>query len=277
MIEFRTATPEELSLVLGWAAREGWNPGLDDAPAFFAADPFGFFVGCDDGVPIAAISVVNHSPDFAFLGLYIVQPEHRGKGIGMGLWSHALAHAGDRVVGLDGVPDQQANYRKSGFAKAGGTTRYSGAITANEHSSIVVATAQQIPDLIALEESVSGAIKPAYLNAWFSGAGTRISLVDTTAGSVHGVCTIRKCQEGAKVGPLIARDRAGAQRLLEHAATVFGGALVIDVPDASGALAELCRSYGMSPSFETARMYRGVAPNASDKTGFFAVASLELG
>ena len=112
MTRYRTATLRDLSLILDWAADEGWNPGLDDAEAFFAADPAGFFVAVDEqDNPVASISVVNHTDDFAFLGLYIVRKEFRGRGIGLGLWKHALQHAGARTVGLDGVEAQQDNTR----------------------------------------------------------------------------------------------------------------------------------------------------------------------
>lgn len=98
MTTIRLMRPDDLSRVLDWAADEGWNPGLDDAAAFLASDPEGFFVTEADGAPVAAISVVNHSPDFAFLGLYLCQPAWRGRGIGLRLWTHALTHAG----GADG-------------------------------------------------------------------------------------------------------------------------------------------------------------------------------
>ena len=35
----RQMTRAELDTVIGWAAREGWNPGLRDAEAFYATDP----------------------------------------------------------------------------------------------------------------------------------------------------------------------------------------------------------------------------------------------
>ena len=42
-----------------------------------------------------------------------------------------IAHAGTRVVGLDGVVAQQQNYRKSGFALAYANIRYGGTVAAS--------------------------------------------------------------------------------------------------------------------------------------------------
>ena len=41
----RTMRPQEVALVLDWAAQEGWNPGLADAACFAAVDPEGFLLG----------------------------------------------------------------------------------------------------------------------------------------------------------------------------------------------------------------------------------------
>src|SRR5690606_17979527 len=92
----RRMSGADLAAVLGWAADEGWNPGLADAGPFVAADPRGFFLAEVGGQPAAAISVVNHDDGFAFLGLYICRPAFRGQGVGHALWREALAHAGDR-------------------------------------------------------------------------------------------------------------------------------------------------------------------------------------
>ena len=45
----RPMARDELSIALDWAAAEGWNPGLHDAPCFLAADPQGFLLGLLDG------------------------------------------------------------------------------------------------------------------------------------------------------------------------------------------------------------------------------------
>ncbi len=51
---------DDLPLILNRAADEGWNPGLEDALPFHAAEPCGFFVKPVDYTPIASIIDVNH-------------------------------------------------------------------------------------------------------------------------------------------------------------------------------------------------------------------------
>ena len=38
----RAMTASEVKQLVGWAADEGWNPGLDDPSTFYAIDPDGF-------------------------------------------------------------------------------------------------------------------------------------------------------------------------------------------------------------------------------------------
>lgn len=268
----------ELDEVLGWAAAEGWNPGRDDATAFLDADPDGFLVGRLDGAPVAAISVVNHSPEVAFLGLYLCRPEFRGRGLGLAVWNAGLAHAGHRAVLLDGVPAQQANYLRSGFAPLGRTIRFRGSQAApprqrpTERPRPLVEA--DLPALIAADARVQGYARPAYIGPWFSGAPSRRTLVFGPAGAPTAWATGRMCREGIKIGPLFARTQAHAVGLL--AALSSGVTCMIDVPEHSTALAETLRARGFGPIFDTARMVRGTAPR-TDPPPFEAVATLELG
>ena len=122
----RTMRPDEISLAVDWAAGEGWNPGLADDVCFASVDPEGFLIAELDGRPAAIVSCVNYDANFSFLGFYIVRADLRGKGYGLRIWNAAIAHAGPRVIGLDGVVAQQDNYRKSGFRLAYANVRYGG-------------------------------------------------------------------------------------------------------------------------------------------------------
>ena len=109
---------DEVEIALGFAALEGWNPGLHDAACFHAADPGGFLLAECRGQAVGCISAVSYGADFGFIGLYIVAPAWRGQGIGRRLWAAGLARLAGRTIGLDGVPAQQDNYRRSGFEPA---------------------------------------------------------------------------------------------------------------------------------------------------------------
>src|SRR3954447_22909859 len=144
-LSIRTMRPEDISIAVNWAAAEGWNPGLADDACFAAADPEGFLIGELDGAPAATISCVNYSASFAFLGFYMVREDLRGRGYGMRIWSAAVARAGSRVIGLDGVVAQQQNYRKSGFELAYANIRYGGTVAAIDAPPDAVIALREVP------------------------------------------------------------------------------------------------------------------------------------
>lgn len=272
---YRTATQADVVLMLDWAADEGWNPGLDDAMAFYAADPQGFFVAEVDGAQVAAISVVNHSDSFAFLGLYLCLPAFRNKGIGYGLWRHAIAHAGGRTVGLDGVPAQEANYAKSGFELADRTRRLAGTVVGPAQL-LPFASPEDFAALAQLDAAANGVTRPRFLEEWLRPVPSRVSVVLHDGAGISGFATARLCREGCKIGPVVAPDAAAAFYLMQQAAAVAGCAsVIVDVPDTSAAFGALLRQNGFAETFATARMYRGQRPDPGDM--LHAVATLELG
>lgn len=271
--------PRAVDVAIDWAAREGWNPGLHDAAAFGAADPTGFFVGEIDGAPAATISVVKYGASFAFLGLYIVAPEWRGRGHGLALWQAALATAAGRNVGLDGVVAQQDNYRRSGFRLAyrnirlGGTVRDAGPA----HPGVVGAGQVPFDTLVDYDMRHFGAARPAFLRAWIEAPDAQAK-VFVRGGALAGFGMVRPARHGMKIGPLFAHDEAAATALLDAllAAAGSGGAISIDVPEPNAQGMRLARAAGLEPVFETARMYTGPAP-AIPIGSVYGVTSFELG
>jgi len=272
----RPARAEELPLILDWAAAEGWNPGRDDAAAFHAADPAGFFVAERDGRPVAAISVVNHSDAFAFLGLYLCLPAWRGRGIGHALWTQALDHAGARTIGLDGVAAQQDNYAGSGFVRAGATLRFEGALAAEPAADIRPASPGDGAALAALDAAANGVERPRFLAAWVTPTATRRTLVLDAGAGPAGFATVRRCRAGVKIGPVVAADHAAGLRLARAAlAALPSETAIVDVPQANRPMIAALTALGFRETFATARMYRGPAPAGS--TMLQAIATMELG
>lgn len=276
--EVRRMRPDEANLAVEWAALEGWNPGLDDAASFFDTDPDGFFIGTLDGEPIACLAGVAYDDTYGFLGLYIVKPEHRGKGYGLRIWHEAVAYLDGRNVGLDGVLAQQANYERSGFTLAYRNVRYEGRRPAAVPPAAGIVDLGEVPfdEVVAYDRTVFPVERRAFLERW-------IAMPDSVAlglrrdGVLAGFGVARKCRAGYKIGPLFADDEAGADELFRaFYGRVDDDLVYLDVPEPHRAAVALAERYGMTPSFETVRMYSGEEPQvALDR--IFGVTTFELG
>ncbi|CAN7165439.1 GNAT family N-acetyltransferase [Pararhizobium sp. LjRoot255] len=275
----RKASRADLDILIDWAAREGWNPGLDDAAAFWAADPDGYWIAEEDGVVAAALSLVRYGEAYAFLGFYMAHPDYRGQGIGFTLWQKAVSAAGDRTIGLDGVVAQQDNYRKSGFAYAHANFRYGGEVQCTEPpgTELVSVSPVHVPMLIDYDARFNPARRDAFLREWLKPLSTRESFALIRNAEVLGYGTIRACREGHKIGPLFADTETGADLIFRKLVTsVGGGRVYLDIPEPNAAARALCDRYNLKPVFETARMYRGPAPELP-LGQIYGITTFELG
>jgi len=276
-MNIRTMRPEEIAIAVDWAAAEGWNPGHADTACFATVDGQGFLIGEIDGAPAATISCVNYDDNFAFLGFYIVRADLRGRGHGLAIWNAAIAHAGRRVIGLDGVVAQQANYARSGFAFAYPNVRYGGAATPGAANAGIVALADVPFAAIAADDAtLFPAPRAAFLRAWIDAPG-HVGRALMRDGGLAAWGVIRPCRTGRKIGPLVADDRTAAEAVLAALlAEAGGGEVFVDVPAVNREAVALARDLGLEPVFETARMYTGpIAPVRIERV--FGVTSFELG
>jgi len=279
----RRMNRQDLNLAIDWAAGEGWNPGLMDAGPFMGADPQGFFLAELEGKAVGSLSAVAYDSRFGFVGLYIVRPEYRGQGHGRRLFRAGLDYLGSRTIGLDGVPAQQETYRRYGFDAAYRTFRYEGTarlgspLAAAESSGALV-DLRSIPldDLAAYDVHVFPSPRPTFLEAWIRQPGTA-ALGALRSGRLAGYGVLRPCRVGYKIGPLAADDEGVAEILFEGLlAQVPGEKVYLDTPEPNRAATGLAERHGMTPVFNTARMYRGTPPTV-DLERTFGVTTLELG
>lgn len=277
--EIRTANQEELNIMVEWAAKEGWNPGIYDATAFYATDPKGFFLGFLDGEPIASISAVSYDENFGFMGFYIVKPEHRGKGYGMKIWNEALKHLPTQNIGLDGVLEQQENYKKSGFKFAYKNIRYEGVGTGQkvEDPNVVTLTDIPIEQIIQYDNQVFPTPRPGFIKEWIKQPES-LAVAYRKANTIQGYGMVRKCRTGFKAGPLFADDQEIADVLLQkmRGFTKKGTPIFFDTPEINKQAVALAEKHEMKPMFETARMYTKEEPKV-DLQKVFGVTTFELG
>lgn len=275
---------EELPFILDMAKNEGWNPGLHDAPPFFAADPKGFFLAEIGGARVGAISAVAYGDNFGFLGLYIVEKQLRGQGIGQALWKEGIRHLGERNVGGDAVLAQQSTYIGLGYKIFYKTTRYQLVAatlpSGRQHrGNDDIVPLEHIPftELLEYDNRFFPASRTGFLKEW-------VAMPDIAAyalqkgGILCGYGVVRPCVVGYKIGPLFANTSEMAEQLFCSliAAVPQGSAVFIDIPEPNKNVFRLLSLINMQPVFETGRMYnKGLPPLPLEN--IYGVTTLELG
>ncbi|KAG0253286.1 hypothetical protein BG011_006447 [Mortierella polycephala] len=248
---------EVFELFYSWSHSEQWNPstkGHDIRDIYYKADPEGFFLGKVDGQVVSIVSAVRYGDDQAWIGYYIVSPDHRGKGYGLDTFRRALAHVnqgGERPsIGLDGVMAQVDNYRKSGFVHVAwknerkhGSAKDLVETIEKDLAEGILQRAEALPglvvaqlddptvdveQLVAIEQRFTGLKRPEFVRDWvrfhaahpgehrFGAAILSADKKDETTGKplVLGFGCVRPAVTSYRIGPLYATSGEAARLLL---------------------------------------------------------------
>ena len=276
----RKMVREDLYKAYEWSLEEGWNIGKYDHDVFFPTDPNGFFIGELNGEPVGSVSGVAYDNHFGFIGIYIVRPEYRGKGYGIQIFNAAMEYLGDRTVGLDGVVEQQDNYRKSGFEFCYRNIRNQViAVTSSDKAdaaNLVLASKVPFDQLLAYDTAHFPAARPVFLKGLITEPEST-ALVSVRNGEIDGYGVIRAFSHGWSVGPLFAESEDTATEIFAALAAKHPGEPVyLDTPEPNACAKALVARFGMTPVFETARMYKGPVPNIPLQS-MYGVTTYELG
>ena len=272
----RNMTRDDLRHAFDWSVAEGWNIGLHDHDVFYATDPHGFFLGELNGEPIGSVSGVAYNETFGFIGIYIVRTEFRGQGYGLPIFQAAMNYLGGRNIGLDGVIEQQENYRRAGFRRLWNNRRYEGTGAGSISPDCVPLNTLPFHLLDDYDRRHFPAPRPQFLRGWVQQPGS-VALGVVQNNVLVGYGMIRPCVRGHLIAPLFADNERIAETLFQSlAAQCPGETIYLDVPETNPTAIALAERHGMTPVFETARMVTGPdldLPFAE----IFGITSYELG
>jgi len=262
----RKLTKQEMKTAISWADREG-------------SDPNGFFAGLLGDKIVSIISGVKYDNNYGFVGFYIVEPEYRGRGYGIAIWEKAMEYLDGYVIGLDGVPEQVENYKKSGFLYAHRNITYKGVSKKikTEDNRVVKLNINDFQMIRAFDLQFMPDSRDAFLRCWLSHSDSWIiGVVEDDSLKAYG--KIRKCNEGYKIGSLFAEDNLKAKSIFLELQNKIpeGSSFTIDIPETNNASLKMAKDFEMEYFFETARMYKGEIPDLPlDK--IFGITTYELG
>jgi hypothetical protein len=274
-------TRAEADILDGWAASEGWNPGLQDIDIAWAYDPDAFIALRKDGELAGGGAIVAYEGAAGFMGLFIMRADLRRQGLGRVLWHERLKRLRARLhpdapIGMDGVFDMAPFYEAGGFKYLYRDLRFEGTAKGALDPAAIPLDQIPWPDLAAYDARISGLKRESFMRAWLGQEGGH-GFALSEAGTIRGYGFLRPCRVGFKLGPLYAADPVIARRLLfSLLSAVQGSQVQIDVPEPNLAAMSIMNELGWPSPFGCARMVYGTPP-AMLVAQVFGVMSFEFG
>lgn len=268
-----------------------WNQVARDWEQFLHLTPGGATVAVDEaGEVVGSVATMRYraadagSPaTLAWLAMVLVDPAHRGTGIGTSLLERGLTRAGDvTTVGLDATPLGRPLYEKLGFRADSTFTRL------ERHPSEVpqgrrrgaAAVRRTTPadwaGLAALDARATGLERRAMLE-WLHAGAPELSLVYDGEDGIEGALLGRHGHHATHVGPVLAASLEVADALLSVALDRHQQPVFIDIADARPGWRECVEALGFRPQRPFTRMYRGTWRPDQDTSRLFAIIGPEFG
>jgi len=259
-VRIRQMTSDDLAVVMRWAAGEGWNPGTRDGEFLAIPDPAGLLVAEKAGDLVGSIGMLRFGARFAFAGLYIVRSDHRGGTTGARLALAALEHAGDRIIGTDGVLERIADYEALGFRGAHLHHRHSGAPTPATDPRVRPLAHGDVDVVVGLDDDCFPGDRRGFMREWLDGDHL-VRCWAPDGGQVTGFGVARRAVAGWRIGPLVAPHAGAADAIVRDlAAALPGEELHLDVITGNPEAVAVATALGMTPGFACVRMYRNGTP-----------------
>jgi predicted N-acetyltransferase YhbS len=265
----RTMTTKDVSAGLTLNRNAGWNQTAADWECFLQASPKGCFVAELDGQVCGTVATIPFENRFAWIGMVLVDPKHRSKGIGTKLLGAAIQHLDERkipTIKLDATPQGKPLYEKLRFVSEYEIERWTlrrataGSLAGALQDSSPAISMATLESIFQIDREAFGADRSCLLKSLHDGA-PEFTIVTRRAGVLVGYAFGRHGLFADHLGPWMARDHSSARHLLEvFLARSTRETLVVDCLKSINLVVSLLTSRGFTCSRMLTRMYRG--PNS---------------
>lgn len=283
-LRLRSLTREDLAFADSLRALAGWNQTLADWERFVALEPDGCFLAEWQGVSAGTATTTVYGPELAWIGMVLVHPEYRRRGIGRALFERCidyLSGRGVRCIKLDATPEGKRVYASLGFKDEWTLTRWERAAAHSRPParSLRIRSWQEA-DARAVEEIDSAAFGVSRSRIVQSLAKlSRLALVsESESRRIAGYGLLRVGSRALYLGPVAGACSDMALELVEALLQPTDNEKVFwDIPDQNVAAVTWAEQHGFTAQRPLIRMDLGENIASGDPEKQFAIAGPELG
>ena len=258
----------------------GWNQTENDWRRLLGLEPLGCFCAVADGRLIGTTTTITYGGELAWVGMVLVDPEYRRRGIATWLMRAALDYLSERAaaVKLDATPAGRHVYEGLGFRVESLVERWAGSGRAAPDRDCSGLEAFAPDEICALDRRAFGADRSKLIESLLADGCVASAAVGAGDGRLSGYALARRGSHAAYIGPLVADGAGQAASLLDCQLARFQGRQVyVDVNTNFKGGADLLAARGFKKQRDLIRMVYGAEECAATSGSVFAIAGPEVG
>ena len=281
MVAVRSMRATDIDAGLRLCRLSGWNQTRRDWEQFLALNPGGACVAEYEGHVVGTVATVRYGSRFGWIGMVLVDPAFRGRGIGTRLLDHALVLLSDMpLVRLDATPAGHDLYLTRQFVDEGLLNRVEAVapvLPSSAPDGVRPMAERDLPQVSALDEQAFGADRGLMLQWMWQGA-PEYAWVSHSGDRMTGYAMGRHGHAYEHAGPIVAGDDETACRLVR---ACLGASctrpFVIDAPAGHPSWQRSLGAMGFRHQRSLLRMVKGRGHIPGDLARQFAVLGPEFG
>ena len=263
-LHLRRLTEADLSFADSVRALAGWNQTRADWMRFLATEPDGCLLAEWNGTPAGTATTTVYGTTMAWIGMVLVHPDFRRRGMGTALLRRCLDYLRERevpCVKLDATPAGRPVYVELGFQDEWTLTRWAGQGIPNpgtasdprvrpwQNTDLARVNALDVAAFGVSRERLLAALEPQSLAAMVS---------ESASGDLEGYGFLRPGSRALYLGPVVAASAAAGLRLIEALVMRAQGQPIFwDIPDQNDVAVAWAQHHGLTRQRPLTRMFLG--------------------
>lgn len=270
----RPLTPNDIPFAQQVRELAGWNQTDTDWKRLLKKEPEGCFLIKSEGSPAGTATTTIHGGEVGWIGMVLVHPDYRRRGLATQLLLHCIQYLQPRVqcIKLDATPAGKQVYEKLGFVDESGFHRWEG-VSSTPTESLSSSTKFAGEDWSALlDRRAFGADRTDYLQLLFRDSHHVVVKQE------HGFGMLRLGSHASYLGPVVTDSpETGIQITQQCLNNCPTGPVYWDLPDENLPATELATELGFSKQRSLLRMRLGDAGHEGDLSLQWAIGAPETG
>jgi len=257
---------------------EDWTTILDAGQVVGHRDPA--------GAPMSSAALFDYGESLLSIGMVLVAPPHRRRGLARAVMERCLSSAGRRPLMLIATQMGEPLYLDLGFIEVGRVVRMGAEDTAAGAGSAATGAwaGDRLPSIsnadaravVELDRAACGADRSALLRSLL-GRAAATSVVRDERGGIRAFGIALRQRDQLAVGPLVARDASEAIVLFRALSGGHAGAVRLDVPAPQEAFLSALAGLGLARVASAPIMLRGADELPGRREQIHAIASRGFG